>query len=92
MGKQQPRSMDTPCPAWLAGIRSGIAQVSVKKFSVILSDATMFIMLLASTSIIVTWTIVSLMKVEMQKLTPEQVAMLLGTMGLQAWQKRGSKE
>ncbi len=60
----------------------------LKKFSVILSDATMFIMLLASTAIIVTWTIVSLMKVEMQKLTPEQVAMLLGTMGLQAWQKR----
>lgn len=59
----------------------------LKKFSVILSDATMFIMLLASTSIIVTWTIVSLMKVEMQKLTPEQVAMLLGTMGLQAWQR-----
>ena len=64
----------------------------LKKFSVILSDATMFIMLLASTSIIVTWTIVSLMKVEMQKLSPEQVAMLLGTMGLQAWQKRNAKE
>ncbi len=59
----------------------------LKKFSVILSDATMFIMLLASTSIIVTWTIVSLMRVEMQKLTPEQVALLIGTMGLQAWQK-----
>jgi len=62
--------------------------MTTKKLDVLVGDVSSLIMLLASLAIISTWVIVSIAKMEMQKLTPEQVALLLGTMGLSAWQRR----